>query len=209
MSEASDSERVLVEQIRRNDQNAWRELIHRYEGRLSAFLRGRATPDRVEDLVQETFIGFLRSLPNYDVTKPLEGYLLSIATYKLTDLLRREGRRPTVPLRSSENTGDPEVPDSARGASSLYRSREQRDHEQRALAAALTEQLAHYRRRGDWDKIKITELLFVRGWANKTIATTLGVTENRVATVKFEFLARLRDLIRRQGVMPEDLLPPE
>jgi RNA polymerase sigma-70 factor (ECF subfamily) len=208
MSPGSESERLLVEQIRRNDERAWQELIDRYEGRLSAFLRGRVGSDKIDDIVQETFIGFLRSLPNYDANQALESYLLSIATHKLTDMLRREGRRPTVPFRASESSGDPEYPDSARGASSLYRSQERRDQEQKSLAAALTEQLDHYRRRGDWEKIQITELLFVRGWANKGVAEKLGVTENRVATVKFEFLNRLRDLVQRQGLMPDDLLPP-
>ena len=48
--------------------------------------------------MQETFIGFLTSLPNFDERRPLEGYLFSIAAHKLTDYLRREGRRPTLPL---------------------------------------------------------------------------------------------------------------
>ena len=44
--------------------------------------------------MQETFVGFLTSLPNYDPARPLEGYLFSIAAHKLTDVMRRQGRRP-------------------------------------------------------------------------------------------------------------------
>ena len=57
-----------------------------------------------EDLVQETFVGFLNSLPNYDPDQSLEGYLFSIAAHKLTDLLRHEGRRPTMPLVTEEGS---------------------------------------------------------------------------------------------------------
>jgi RNA polymerase sigma-70 factor (ECF subfamily) len=96
---ASDFDTVLIERVRRSDQDAWSELIGRFEGRLLAFvesrLRNRAT---AEDVVQDTFVGFLNSLPNYDASRSLESYLFSIAAHKLTDYLRREGRRPAVPL---------------------------------------------------------------------------------------------------------------
>ena len=37
------------------------------------------------------------------------------------------------------------------------------------------------------------ELLFVRGAANKDVATALGITEQQVANFKFDFLDRLRN----------------
>jgi RNA polymerase sigma-70 factor (ECF subfamily) len=96
----------------------------RYEGRLLAFVEsrlGRRGPS--EDIVQDSFIGFLNSLPNYDGRRPLESYLFSICAYKLTDHLRREGRRPAVPLSSaSDSTGDWQISDSARRASSIART---------------------------------------------------------------------------------------
>ena len=69
---------------------------------------GRRGPS--EDIVQESFLGFLNSLPNYDGRRPLESYLFSICAYKLTDHLRREGRRPAVPLSSAaDSVGDWQV----------------------------------------------------------------------------------------------------
>ena len=69
-------------------------MIARFEGRLLAFvevrLRDRAAS---EDVVQEAFVGFLTSLPNYNESRPLEGYLFSIAAHKLTDHLRPAGVR--------------------------------------------------------------------------------------------------------------------
>src|SRR5436190_9649131 len=93
------AEEIFVDRIRAGDAETWNEFIARYEGRLLAYVEGRLRDRSAgEDIVQETFIGFLNSLPNYDPRRPLEGYLFSIAAHKLTDHLRRSGRRPAVPL---------------------------------------------------------------------------------------------------------------
>jgi RNA polymerase sigma-70 factor (ECF subfamily) len=160
-----------------------------------------------EDVVQETFIGFLTSLPNYDRRRPLEGYLFSIAAHKLTDLLRREGRRPKLPLMPADATGDSWEPsDGARAASSIVRSGERRGLEKTALSAALGELIDHWRRSGQWDKLKCAELLLVRGLPNKEAAARLKVSEQTVANYKYEFLAKLRAAVRKQG-LPEDVFP--
>lgn len=60
-------ERILVDSIRAGDTDAWRQLIDRYEGRLLAFVSARLLDrSHAEDIVQDTFLGFLNSLPNYD-----------------------------------------------------------------------------------------------------------------------------------------------
>src|SRR6516162_735110 len=92
---SSESDRLLIEQIRRADPQAWENMIARYEGRLLAFVQ-RRLHDRAtsEDVVQETFIGFLNSLPHFDDRRELQTYLFTIASHKLTDHLRRSGRHP-------------------------------------------------------------------------------------------------------------------
>jgi len=208
MSPASQSDQLLVQRIRHGEPDAWQELIARYEGRLLAFvdsrLRNRASS---EDVVQEALVGFLTSLPNYDLSRPLESYLFSIAAHKLTDFLRREGRRPAIPLSSTDGSdGSWELPGGARVASSIARSAERRDLEARALAAAIDEQLQHWRRRDDWVKIGCLELLLVRGWANKDAAAQLDLTEQQVANYKFDFLDKLRRSLSKQG-LSEDVFP--
>jgi RNA polymerase sigma-70 factor, ECF subfamily len=208
MSTTSESDGLLISRIRSGEPDAWQELIARFEGRLLAFvetrLRHRAAS---EDVVQETFIGFLTSLPNYDSARPLESYLFSIAAHKLTDHLRREGRRPTLPLAGNSSSQEEwDLPGSQRPASSIARSGERRGLEETALVQALTQLLAHWRARGDWEKVQCAELLFVRGIANKDAAVKLGVSEQTVANYKFDFLAKLRAAIRQQG-LPEDVFP--
>jgi RNA polymerase sigma-70 factor (ECF subfamily) len=208
MSRACGSDELLIARIRSGEQDAWSELIARFEGRLLAFVEGRlGRRNAGEDVVQETFLGFLNSLPNFDDSRPLETYLFSIAAHKLTDHLRREGRRPTLPL-SAGNTSDAdwELPDRARPVSSLVRSGERRAHEDIALIAVLREQVERMRERGDWQKLKCIELILVRNMPNKEIAVEVGASEQTVANYKFDFLARLRTLVRKQG-LSADLFP--
>jgi RNA polymerase sigma-70 factor (ECF subfamily) len=203
---APSPESLLVAEIRRGKPDAWRQLIDEFEGRLLAFVRSRLGASRgaaSEDVVQETFIGFLTSLPNYDARRPLEGWLFSIAAHKLTDHLRREGRRPAVTLSSTDGEsggGSWDLPCSARGASSIARSGERRALEADALCEALAEQIAVWRARDDWPKVKAMELLFVRGLGNKEVAEAVDLTEQQVANFKFDFLANLKKRLKKQGL---------
>jgi RNA polymerase sigma-70 factor, ECF subfamily len=200
---------LLVEQIRAGQPDAWNVLIAQYEGRLLSFVDSRLhRRASSEDVVQETFIGFLTSLPNYDTRRPLESYLFSIAAHKLTDYLRREGRRPALPLSSTAAStgGTWDMPGGARPASSIARSGERRDLEEDALAHGIAEQINHWRKKGDWEKVKCMELLFVRGAANKEVSTALGISEQQVANFKFDFLDRLRKLVKQQR-LSDDVFP--
>lgn len=209
MNSNQQTDALLVERIRSGDSNAWSDLISRYEGRLLAFAESRLRKrDVSEDVVQDSFIGFLNSLPNYDGRRPLESYLFTICAHKLTDHLRREGRRPVLPMSSLANSDDGawQMEGSSRPASSIARSGERKEIEAQALAEALYDQVQHWIRRNDWTKVKCMELLFVSGRANKEVATLLDITEQQVANFKFDFLARLRTNIRKQG-LPQEVFP--
>jgi RNA polymerase sigma-70 factor (ECF subfamily) len=204
MSETAVEE-LLISQIRRGDEAAWRDLIARYEGRLLGYveqrLRNRAAS---EDIVQETFVGFLLSLPNFDGDRPLESYLFTIAAHKLTDHLRRSGRRPTIALQTgSESSGEIPLAGKYRGASTLARSGERRALESAALAGALRTIADKWRNKGEWDKLRCAELLLVAGQPNKEVAATLGWSEQSVANLKFDLLERLTRELTRQKLNPE------
>jgi RNA polymerase sigma-70 factor, ECF subfamily len=203
MTGGSVVEQILVESISRGEERAWEELIARYEGRLLAFVESRLH-DRTasEDIVQETFVGFLNSLPNYDRRRPLESYLFSICAYKLTDYLRRVGRRPALSLTqsSTDNSSSPWqiVSTGARMASSIARSGERRELEEAAIVDALKNQVEKWREHGDWTKLMCLELLFVVGAANKEVAEKLHITEQQVANYKSDFITRTKALIARR-----------
>lgn len=202
----SETDVLLVRQVRQGDALAWQRLIERFEGRLLAFvdsrLRDRATS---EDVVQEAFVGFLTSLPHYDEKRDLEAYLFTIAAHKLTDQLRKLGRRP-IDQYGSDDHGRPleEVPGAARAASSIARGGERRRAEERFLAEAMGRLVRDWLKRGDFARIQCVELLIVKGWANKDVARHLNMTEQAVASHKFQTIARLKEMARREGLSFSD-----
>ena len=209
MPENREVDQQLVERIRQGDQDAWRALIDRYEGRLLAYcdsrIRNRAAS---EDIVQEAFIGFLVSLPNYDGGRPLESYLFSICAYKLTDHLRREGRRPAIQMRQySSGAGGAMDPDAhQRVASSIARSVERKNIEEFAIRDAIAEQIERWKSGDGWIKLKVIELIFVGGLGNKQVAGRLGLSEQQVANYKSDFQIRLKSIIQRMD-LDEDVFP--
>jgi len=204
---ANESDRLLVQQIRKQDPRAWQDLIGRYEGRIMAFI-GRRIKDRsaCEDLVQETFIGFLTSLPNYDDRRELQTYLFTIASHKLTDHLRRTGRHPLH--QAPEGPDDPlqKKPDRNPAASSVARGQERVELEEEAVARAILQLLDQWRSQGEYDRIKVMELLLVKGWANREVAAFLKISEQQVANIRFAAVRKIGEHVRLSG-LPSDVFP--
>ena len=142
----SESDRLLIQQIRQGNPRAWENLIARYEGRLLAFV-DRRLHDRAasEDVVQETFVGFLNSLPNFDEHRELQTYLFTIASHKLTDHLRRRGRHPLKPATDSNSDVLGQQLDDHPAASSMARSQERRELESGAIVRRGLSKVAVYR----------------------------------------------------------------
>ena len=204
---SSESDRLLVQQIRQGDARAWEHLIARYEGRLHAFvhrrLRDRATS---EDVVQETFVGFLNSLPNYDESRELQTYLFTIASYKLTDQLRKSGRHPMQHVSDGANDVLHQKLDSHQAASSVARSHERKDLESDAVARSLTLLLDQWRQQGEFVRVKVLELLFVKGWQNRDAAAFLKISEQQVANIRFAAVKKLGEHVKSAG-LPIDVFP--
>lgn len=194
---SSESDRLLIQQIRQGDTRAWEGLISRYEGRLLAFVE-RRLHDRAtsEDVVQETFIGFLNSIPNYDESRELQTYLFTIASHKLTDHLRRIGRHPLRSLNDSSGDMLHNQLDHHPAASSIARSQERRDLETEALTRCLGHLIEQWKEKSDYVRLKVLELLVVRGWANRDVASFLKITEQQVANYRFAAVKKLTEQVR-------------
>jgi len=203
----ADSDRLIIAQIRQGDAHAWEDLIARYEGRLLAFVN-RRLHDRAasEDVVQETFVGFLNSLPNFDDKRELQTYLFTIASHKLTDHLRRSGRHPLQHISDGPDDLLHQKADAHKAASSLARGKERMELEGQALAECLGRLLKEWQENGDYLRIKVLELLFVKGWANCDVADFLKVSEQQVANFRFAALKKLGERIREAG-LPEAVFP--
>ena len=206
MNRPEHSEQVFIERIRAKDPVAWEQLIATYEGRLLAFLEPRVE-DRAtaEDLVQETFTGFLRSLPHFDDSRSLEKWLFAIAANKLKDHLRRDRRLQSLMVSSEEHESSQiPLPAKARGPSTILDSRERRTKREALLVTILGEELNRLRQNAEWTRLACLELLFVGGFRNKEAAEILGISEQQVANWKHDFQSRLKrhlDAARENGIV--------
>jgi RNA polymerase sigma-70 factor (ECF subfamily) len=208
---SSESDRLLIAGIRRGDQRAWESLIERYEGRLLAFVQRRLHDHAAsEDVVQETFVGFIHSLPNFDEQRELQTYLFTIASHKLTDYLRRVGRHP---LRSASDSDILQQQlDQHSAVSSLARSQERRELESAAIVRCLGQMIRQWQENGDLVRLKVLELLWVKGWANRDVAAFLNISEQQVANFRFAAVKKLTEHIRNAGLSADvfpDLYDPK
>jgi RNA polymerase sigma-70 factor (ECF subfamily) len=203
----SDSDRLLIQQIRQGDPRAWETLIARYEGRLLAYVQRRLR-DRAasEDVVQETFVGFLNSLPNFDERRELQTYLFTIASHKLTDHLRKAGRHPLKSLPESDDELLDQQSDHNPTASSRVRNDERQELESAALTRCLGQILRTWQEKGDYLRLKVMELLWVKGWPNREVAAFLDISEQQVANYRFAAVKKLTELVRAAG-LSADVFP--
>jgi RNA polymerase sigma-70 factor (ECF subfamily) len=192
---ASEADAYLIEAVQRGDQAAWREVIERYQGRLLSFARRMlAQRGDAEDLVQETFLGLLRSLPNYDATRSLETYLFAILRNKLHDQFRKlnKGQRQSLDQLEADDAPDawldPETP------SRHVADQENISAQRAALVDSLRQWVDKCCAQQRFHELIVVELLVVVGLRNKEVAEELGLSETGVAGIKFRVLEQWRRL---------------
>ncbi len=92
--EGQESDDDLMAKFCRGDETAFGVLYDRYAPQLEAFLR-RLVRDQTlaEDLLQTTFLSFVRARGRYVTTAGLRAWIFSIAANAARDALRRRGAR--------------------------------------------------------------------------------------------------------------------
>lgn len=207
MSDLTQADRYLVEQIRQGSSEGWTQLVNRYSGRLVAFARsktGKAAD--AEDLVQETFISFLKGLNDYREQASIETYLFGILRRRIVDWYR--GRKANVCLlQDVMNAGesDSQRSDAAPGfvspgatASWYVRQDEQVDLQRVALARGLTDLINDLKAATKLRDLKVIEMIFYVQLRNKDIAQISGLPETQVALLKHRYLKHLQQCIRHE-----------
>jgi RNA polymerase sigma-70 factor (ECF subfamily) len=96
--------------------------------------------------------------------------------------------------------------DNQRAASSVARSKERRELESTALGRALAQLVGQFREKGEYIRIQVLELLFVKGWQNKDVAKFLNLTEQQIANYRFAAIRKLSEQLKAAG-LPTDVFP--
>jgi RNA polymerase sigma factor (sigma-70 family) len=191
----SDAEAFLIQAVQRGEPDAWRQVIERYEGRLLSFARRMlAQPSEAEDLVQEAFLGLLRSLPSYDENRSLETYLFAILRHKLSDHFRRIQKGQRQSLDQIELDEAPSTWQSADTPSRRVAGSEDLAAQRAALVRCLRQWVEQCCEQQRFNDLIVVEMLVVLGLRNREVASDLGLTETAVAGIKFRVLERWRHL---------------
>ena len=208
MSKLTRAEEYLIEQIRAGDSEAWAQMVDRYQGRLLSFASGRLSQRAdAEDVVQDTFVAFVRAMDAYRGETGLESYLFSILRRKIIDAYRsgasqkvcliqdiyaedvdRKSSGPLSNIAGSELTG-----------SWYVRRDENKERQLEVLGAALNELVAGYKDSLNFRELLIVELLFYCQLNNRDIAGIVKMDNNAVAVIKHRCLEKIRTSITRSN----------
>lgn len=93
----SVSDEELVEKIRREDTELYREIVGRYQQGLYRYLRHLTNrPDAAEDLVQDVLIKAYRNLFGFDTRKKFSSWIYRIAHNEGVNYIRKTGKRKSI-----------------------------------------------------------------------------------------------------------------
>jgi RNA polymerase sigma factor (sigma-70 family) len=214
MSEISKAEKYLLSRIRSGDSESWSQLVNRYEGRLTHFARARLGSNAdCEDIVQETFIAFLKSLPSYRETCSVETYLFTILRRKIIDSYRRKKVRDVSLIQDlllgdsdrQQSDGFEQLASPQQTASWYVRRDEQQQLHQQALADALSQLINSYKKALNFRDLEIIELLFYCRLPNNAIAKTMNLKDSAVGLIKHRCLAQIREQTAKSKLSAEHL----
>jgi len=209
---ATKGEQYYLDRIRQGDGQVWSDFVSRYQGRLLRFARAKL-PQRAdaEDVVQETFIAFLRSISRYRGECDLETYLFALMRRKIIDSYRSAGARRVCLIQDTcDADGDEAASDlldmaesPVQTASWYARADEQYDMQKAALAEALSELVNGMKKALKLRDLQIIELLFYGQLPNKEVARTMSLDEKAVALIKHRNLKQIREAVAQQKLSGE------
>ena len=88
------------------------EIMDKYKPALATFLRRwLRSPDQIEDVLQETFLGAFVNREKFDHNKSLQPWLFTIAAHKAKDALRKAQRESVIPISALLSSREATVED--------------------------------------------------------------------------------------------------
>lgn len=214
MTERSKADIFLIEQVQQGSEDGWSQLVTRYHGRLLAFARSQLKDkSEADDVVQETFLGFLRNVESFRTQASIETFLFTILRRRLVDSFRKRGRRDEVTLcslqdsRGDSSAADYFQPESEELSASQYVQRnETREQQQDLLWSALDSAISRLQQEQRFRDLQIIEMLFYAQLRNKEIGNLLNIDEKQVALVKHRLIKRLAQNVSISEDLADDML---
>ncbi len=165
-----------------------------------------------EDLVQDAFIGFIRSLESYREESKLESWLFRILRRRIIDYFRSRGSTKEIPACSLRRDGLQSlaggpidaIADPHDSPSVHARLQEQCVDDDHSLSAALHTVIDRIKQESNLRDLMIMEGLFYAGIGNRALSELIDVDEGQIAVVRHRLLKRLRSRIGRGDAVEGD-----
>lgn len=187
----------------------WLAVERSYCGRLMAYVARRVADSQArEDIVQETFLGSVRGIGDFDAMYTFEQYLFGICKNRTIDHLRRK-RIATLqsPAHEEESFGVETLASDDETPSSIVRGHDLARAGQEMLQAILRAWVQETWQQGEFTRLMVIEALFAGRWRNRDTWQRFQLRdETAVAGIKFRALKRLRELADERDPKGE-LLP--
>ncbi len=182
----------------------WVRVEQSFCGRLLAYAQRRTGDLQAsEDIVQETLLGAVRGIDDFDSNYSFEQYLFGIARNRTIDYLRRQKARTlAVSEEDHGSSGLETLATQSETPSAIVRGKELSDRARGLLAEILRDWVEETWQQEEFGRLCVIETLFSGGWRNRDTWKRFGLRdETAVAGIKFRALRRLRQLaaVRESG----------
>jgi RNA polymerase sigma-70 factor (ECF subfamily) len=192
----------LMLRVREDDQEAFAELVQRYQHRIVGVMHHLlGNMEEAEDLAQEVFLRVYRNRKKYTPMAKFSTWLFTIANNLALNVLRSRHRKPTVPLDPGTSgplgprPGENAVPAAGDSPSTQLRHRE--------LAGVIRDALNQLNERQKMAVVlnKFEEMNYAE------IAEVMGLTTKAVKSLLSRARARLREVLQGYVFMDSQAIP--
>jgi RNA polymerase sigma-70 factor (ECF subfamily) len=205
MGEALRGEAMLVERLKRGEEDAFEDLVRRYSGRLIGLARRilGGDEDLARDAVQDAFLNAFRALDGFNGDARLGSWLHRIVVNAALAKLRQRRRRPESFL-CDELSGDArdDVPERQVPLSDGEREAADDSLARRQQSELVRDCIAHMT---DSHRTVLT-LRYIDEYDTEQTARILGIAPNTVKTRLMRARDALRDYIEREVELASALL---
>jgi len=193
-----------IARLQAREDPEWLRVEREYCGRLLAYARRRTGDLQAsEDVVQETLLGAVRGIDDFDPQFTFEQYLFGICRNRTIDHMRRRKARTIQVSEEDEGFGGLEsMAHVSETPSAIVRGRELGQRARELLGLILHDWVEENWEQEEFLRLSVIEALFSGGWRNRDTWRRFRLRdETAVAGIKFRALKRLRQLaaVRESG----------
>lgn len=165
----------------------WTEFYRKYESPMRGFLAAHYPTLEADDVLQETMLALMKSLPGYryvpDVSGHFHNYLMGIVKHKAMDALAKRSRESA---RAEQLAADPTVNAPSGSDETAWR----RSMFEVALQQLLADESVSSRNR------EVFRAVAVRHQKPDAVAADFGIKRNLVDQIKNRMIVKLTDLVK-------------